>query len=408
MIEARTRTFWTTTIALSIGSLVIFANVYFTQPILPVFTEEFGVTPLESSMSVSLVILALGLSLFFYGPLSDSYGRRGIMIITMLLGTLLTFTLVIVPSFKLLLLIRIFQGVLLAGLPSLALAYIGEEYSSNSIAIAIGLLISGNTIGGMFGRIFSGTITDLYSWRTAFLLMGCINVILSIVFILLLRKSRNFKPKPFNWKEAMQNYKGHILNKELRFAYIIGGLHFFLFVGHFNYVTFLLSKPPYNLPSTWLGLLFLTYLAGTFSSSIAGKVSLRIQKTYCIAIGIGIMVIGFAVTLIPSVFAIILGLLLNCFGFFFAHSTASSWVSKRAFYSKASASGLYLISYYIGGSLGPFYLDPFWNWMGWGGIVLGCYIVLGITLYCTRALYKIERNIGGDRVEKRELSYHSR
>ncbi|MDC3412026.1 MFS transporter [Terrihalobacillus insolitus] len=228
MIEARTKTFWKTTIGLSIGSLIIFANVYFTQPILPVLTKEFNISPLMSSMSVSLVILSLGISLFFYGPVSDSIGRRGIMIITMALATVATFSAAFAPTFEVLIIIRIIQGILLAGLPSLAVAYIGEEYSPHALALAIGVYISGNTIGGMFGRILSGIMTDLFNWRIAFITMGFISLILFIGFILLLRPSQHFTPKSFHWKEALNHYKSHIKNTKLRLAYLIGGLHFLI------------------------------------------------------------------------------------------------------------------------------------------------------------------------------------
>ncbi len=390
MIEVQTKEFWKTTIALSIGSLLIFANVYFTQPILPVLSAEFNVSSLAANMSVSLVILALGLALIFYGPFSDSVGRRGIMIVTMALATITTFLAAFAPTFESLIAIRVLQGVFLAGLPSLAVAYIGEEYSAKALSLAIGIYISGNTIGGMFGRAFSGILTDLVNWRFAFIAMGCVSLVCLLIFIWLLRPSTNFVPKKFNWKGTLTDYRAHLANNELRYAYLVGGLHFMIFVGHFSYVTFLLSSPPYLLPPSIIGLLFLTYLAGTISSPLSGKLAARWPKSVCIEVGIIIMVIGFLLTLQGSITAIIIGLLLNCFGFFFAHSTASSWVSSRAKSAKASAAGLYLIFYYIGGSLGPFYLEPFWNLFHWQGIVFGSILILVLTLFLGLKMKQIE------------------
>ncbi|UFT98745.1 MFS transporter [Radiobacillus kanasensis] len=390
MIEASTRSFWKTTIALCIGSLIIFANVYFTQPILPVLSEEFNLSPLLASMSVSLVILALGISLVFYGPISDSIGRRGIMIMSIALSTVLTFSIAFSTSYEWFLTLRVVQGISLAGLPALAVAYIGEEYSPRALTLAIGIYISGNTIGGMFGRLLSGTMTDWFGWRSAFLTMSVVSLVLFLLFIVLLKPSQHFQPKPFRWKEALHDYKGHLQNKYLWLAYLIGGLHFFIFVGHFNYVTYLLSGPPFHLSSSWIGALFLTYIAGTISSPVAGKLAERFHRTMCIKIGILIMMVGFLTTLIPHISTIIIGLLFNCFGFFFAHSIASSWVNEKAAYAKASASGLYLISYYIGGSLGPLYLEPFWAVGKWFGVVLGCLIVLGVTSLCAWKLSKLE------------------
>jgi YNFM family putative membrane transporter len=210
------------------------------------------------------------------------------------------------------------------------------------------------------------------------------------LFVILLKPSRHFKQKPFDSYQALKQYKQHSTNKDLLIAYLVGGLHFLIFVGLFNYVTYLLSSAPYNFPASLLGLLFLSYLAGTLGSPIAGKLSAHFRKSMCNGLGIIIMGIGFAVTLIPHLWAIIGGLILTCFGFFFSHSVASSWVSNRASYAKASASGLYLIFYYIVGSLGPLYLHPFWTALQWKGVVLGSLLVLGTTFYLTITMYRVE------------------
>jgi YNFM family putative membrane transporter len=76
---------------------------------------------------------------------------------------------------------------------------------------------------------------------------------------------------------------------------------------------------------------------------------------------------------------IVLGLLVNSFGFFFAHSSASSWVSQNAQRARASASSLYLLFYYSGASAGGFYLNPFWEWLGWPGVILGSWLILLLT-----------------------------
>lgn len=390
MIKARTNEFWKTTIALSIGSMLVFANIYFTQPILPVIAEEFQVSPLAANMTVSLVILALGLSLFIYGPFSDSVGRRRIMIITMVLATVTTFLAAFAPTFELLVIIRVLQGIFLAGLPSIAIAYISEEYSIKAIPLAIGFYISGNTIGGMFGRAISGILTDIVNWRFAFIAMGFVSVICLFIFIWLLQPSKRFVKKEFNWKETYRTYQSHIVNRQLRYAYLVGGLLFMIFVGHFSYVSFLLSSPPFELSSSIIGLLFLTYIAGTISSQLSGKLALRLPKSVCIQIGVIIMVCGFLLTTLESVTAIVCGLFINCFGFFFAHSSASSWVSLYATSAKASASGLYLIFYYIGGSLGPFYLEPFWGVWHWQGIIVGSVLILIITAFFVMKMMKIE------------------
>ncbi|WP_246943038.1 MFS transporter [Bacillus pinisoli] len=390
MIKPKTKAFWKTTLALIIGSIVVFGNVYVTQPILPVLTEEFQISSLMASMSVSLVIFSLGLSLIVYGPLSDSFGRRGIMYVSMFLASVLTILMAYVTKYEWLLVLRMLQGVCLAGIPSIAMAYIGEEYEKKAIPLAIGLYIGGNTIGGMGGRVISGFLTDQYNWRVTLLVLGCISFLCFILFVLLLKPSEHFVAKKLDWKLALRDYKSHLHNKTLLFAFLIGGLHFLIFVGQFNYLTYFLSDEPYSLSTTLIGLLFLTYLAGTISSSLAGKMADRLPLTTCILLGILIMFVGLLFTLFHHILLIIAGVLLFCFGFFLAHSISASWVSKYASFAKASASGLYLIIYYIGGSIGPFYLDPFWSNISWPGVVIGCSCILVATGFLSFKLKLIE------------------
>ena len=93
MIEACSSVFWRGTLALVIGSFMVFANVYVTQPLLPMIADEFSISPLQASGSFTITTLTLGISLLFYGPISDVLGRKGIMVMTMIGITITTFCL---------------------------------------------------------------------------------------------------------------------------------------------------------------------------------------------------------------------------------------------------------------------------------------------------------------------------
>lgn len=391
MIQTGTRSFWRATAALTIASFVTFANLYFAQPLLPIFTEEFGLSPIVSSLSISLTILALALSLLFYGPLSDSIGRKNIMFGTMLGVAVIALLTAFVPSFSTLLILRVIEGFFLAGLPAIAIAYIGEEFDSKALTTAVGIYISGNTIGGLSGRVISGFVADAAGWHWAFIVMSAVSFLCVLLFVWLLPRSANFISKPLDWKLAFGDFRRHLNNRSLRFAYAIGGFHFFVFMGVYNYITYVLNGAPFNLPTSIVSLLFLTYLAGTVSSTLSGKVAKFIPQSVCIAIGIVLMAAGIGATLVQNVWIIGLGLLLLSFGFFFAHSAASSWVSTHASFAKASASSMYLLSYYLGGSIGTFYLGVFYKFFGWSGVVAGSLLVLILTGWCAWKMYGIER-----------------
>ncbi|MFB5660765.1 MFS transporter [Alteribacillus sp. HJP-4] len=391
MIDIKTAVFWRATIALGASSFLVFANLYFPQPLLPLFTNEFGVTETVSSLIISISLFVLGISFFLYTALSDAYGRRVIIFVTMTLGVAGTILLSIVPSFEWLLAVRVLQAAALAGVPVAAMAYISEEYAVRAMTVAVGIYISANSLGGMGGRFISGVLTDAFDWRTAFLVMGAISVVVFFIVLLLLPRSNQFQARPFQLKALFRDNKRHIKRPAMKLAYIIGGLHFFVFIGVFNFITYYLSGEPFSVSTAVLGMLFLTYGAGTISSTLAGKAAHIWKQTVCMFFGIACMASSILLTLIPVFPVIILALLLLSFGFFFVHSSSSSWVTRHAKEAKASASGLYLTAYYLGGSLGSFYYGLLWPSFGWNGIVLGSLLILCVTIFCTAKLHLIEK-----------------
>jgi len=66
-------------IALYIATVAVYADMYITQPILPLLSHEFGVAPATAGLTVSIVVLAIALASSAYGPLSDIFGRKPVM-----------------------------------------------------------------------------------------------------------------------------------------------------------------------------------------------------------------------------------------------------------------------------------------------------------------------------------------
>lgn len=395
MIQTGSKIFWRANLALLIGSFMVFANVYVTQPLLPMIASKFAISSLEANASFTITTFILGLSLLIYGPLSDALGRKWLMLVTMLGIVITTFALAFASQYQDLLILRGVQGFFLAGLPAMAIAYLAEEYQSDAMTIAVGLYIAGNSLGGIGGRLLGGFLGEWQGLSNTFLIMACISSICLISFAYLLPNSQHFSAKTLNIKTVLCNFKHHLANRYLLITYLIGGLSFFIFINQYSYITFVLESAPYSLSSKLIGMLFLTYLAGTCASSLSGKLALKYSQPTCMMLGTSFLMLGSLITLELSLFAIIFGLTINSFGFFLTHSTASAWVSKQANRSKvkanASASALYLTFYYMGASFGSFYLDPFWQAYGWNGVVVASLFalivifLLGLSLFKTRS-----------------------
>ncbi|RYD03056.1 hypothetical protein N752_21840 [Desulforamulus aquiferis] len=222
----------------------------------------------------------------------------------------------------------------------------------------MGLYISGNSLGGMTGRIVSGSIAYHFPGRRSF---GSLVFQISWLVFYCLYCCQNPKlhgPSLFPGR-GVTDMMAHLKNKTLRCSYLVGFFLMFSFVGVYNYVGFLLAAPPYLLSTKALGLIFLTYLAGTISSTLSGAAASRLGNPLTIGVSVIISILGLLLTFSDDIFIFIIGLTLFCFGFFAGHSAASSWVSINAKGARCGASGLYLIAYYLGGGLGGTMLGPY-------------------------------------------------
>jgi MFS transporter, YNFM family, putative membrane transport protein len=371
---------------LFVGGFVTFAILYSVQPLMPVFSRQFGVTPAVASLSLSLATGTLAVFMLVAAALSESRGRKIIMTLSLFSSAVLALLISFSPDFFVLLGLRALQGMVLAGLPSIAMAYVGEEFHPGSLGLAMGLYVSGTTAGGMVGRIGAGVLADAYSWRVALGAIGALGLLCSLWFLIGLPASAGFTPQPIAKRRLLEGLIRHAKDPGLLCIFGLGFLLMGGFVALYNYIGYLLVGPPYYLSQAALGSIFVVYLAGTFSSAWMGKLAGDFGGPRILLAGIAIMFAGGLLTLSGNLYAIIAGVAVYTFGFFGSHSVASSWVGQRATTDKAQASSLYLLFYYAGSSLFGAVGGLFWNPYGWYGVVSMIMVLLLLALLLTGLL----------------------
>ena len=357
-------------IALFLGAFNTFAIMNSTQPILPNLASEFRLLPASASLSQSVTTLTLAFCLLVAGSISEVYGRKVIMSISAVTASILAILSGFSSTFDMLLVTRVLQGIALAGLPAIAIAYISEEFDRKDIPFAMGLYISGNTIGGMSGRLIIGLIANIFTWRSALIFIGVIGLLNSIGFVILLPESRHFVAKRMDVRSLAGSLLDHIKNPKLLLIYGMSFLMMGSFVSIYNYIGFELIAPPYLLDRRLVSFVFLIYLTGTFSSTFLSSLSARHRRSHIIIPSMLIMIAGITMTLSGILFVTILGVALFTFGFFGCHPINSAWVAGIAKSSKAQASSLYLFFYYAGASVGGTVSGIFYQINGWPGIVI--------------------------------------
>ncbi len=364
------------------SALATFALLYSPQPILPLLAAEFGVSAATSALSLSLSTGALAACLLVAGAVSESRGRKPVMVAALTVAGVLGLASACATDWTLLLAARLLLGMALAGLPALAMAWLGEEVEPRSLPSAMGLLVAGNALGGFLGRLLSGVLAEIGGWRLALGGIGLLALAAAACFALLLPPSRHFRPQPLRLAALAGNYAAHLRQPGLRRLFaqsfmLMGG-----FVALFNYLPFRLQQPPFGLSAAAVGLLSVVYLLGMGSAGLAGRLVGRWGPGRVQRAGIACMVAGTAACAAPWLPAVMAGLGVIAVGFFCAHAVGSAEVGRQALAARAQASSLYLGCYYLGSSVVGWAAGYLWGRAGWLAVLAA--VAALFTLACLR------------------------
>ncbi|ELB2050904.1 TPA: MFS transporter [Vibrio parahaemolyticus] len=359
------------TLSLALGSFLVFSNLYLLQPMLPTFATLFSISETQVNWLFAASTLALSFSLVPMAVLSESIGRKPVMMVGLFSIPAISALMLLGDSFIFLVACRALIGIALAAFAAVAVAYMAEELDKHAFSMAIGTYIAANSLGGIAGRISGGLLADNFSVDVAIEVMMVVTLIGVICVHYLLPKQRNFTPSSSSLRHQNRAIIGHFRNQRVWFAMLIGGLNFALFVNLYSVMGFRLVSAPHNVPVGLASLIFICYLGGTFSSRCAGHWSKRYSSILGMFLGAVVSMAGMWIAAFESLAAMLIGLLLISFGAFFTHTLAYGWVGQNATQAKATATALYLVHYYVGGSLGGFLLLYCWQHGGWSTVLLG-------------------------------------
>jgi YNFM family putative membrane transporter len=290
--------------------------------------------------------------------------------------------------------LRAMQGLLMPGLTSVAISYVNEEFSGKGRGLAMGIYVSGLTLGGLFARAGSAALAGIFNWQVALLAFTLPTLIAALCmwrFLPDARSSKNLDGRTMLRMlshllsdrqfacQSLSDMRMHLRNRSLVGAFIIGFTSFFGFIGIFTYLPFYLTGPHFRLNTISLGLVYLLWLTGVFSP-LAGTIAGRVGSRRAIACSMGIAATGLLITLIPILPITLIGLGLLTLGMFTTVPATNLYLGEKASAAKGTAASLYLSLYYFGGSLGAVLPGFALLWAGWPGVALLCLSMVLIAL----------------------------
>ncbi|MGH3385703.1 MAG: MFS transporter [Nocardioidaceae bacterium] len=355
-------------VALFAAGLATFALLYSLQPLLPELARRFDVSAGQSALSISVATLGLGAGLLVAGLVSEVVGRTRLMHLSVGLSSLVGLLCALAPTWPVLLTLRGIEGVVLAGLPAVAMAYLREEVHPSSHARAAGLYIAGTALGGMTGRLVAAGLADLAGWRWAVAGVGTIGVTCAALTLVLLPRSRNFVAAPASPRHLGATSVRVLREPALLALYGIALTLMGAFVAVYNATGFRLESAPYHLSIAAAGLVFAVYPIGSVAAWYAGRLAERHGRRAVVPWACAVAIVGIALTLAAPLWLVVAGLAVMTAGFFAAHGVASGWVPARAQLGVGGvgqATSLYLFAYYLGSSIFGGLAGTAWASGGW-------------------------------------------
>ena len=378
-------------VALFAAGVATFALLYSTQALLPGLARAFSVSAAASTLSLSLSTAGLGAALLVTGPVSEVVGRTRLIHASLIASAVIGLACAAAPGWDVLLVLRLVQGVALAGLPAVATAYLREEMHPGGYARTAGLYVGGNALGGMTGRLVTGAVADVAGWRWALAAVAGLGLVCALLVLLTLPASRNFEPAPARPRHLAVMTRRALSDPGLLALYAIGACAMGAFVAVYNAMGFRLTSAPYHLSLGATGLVFLVYPVGTVTSTLAGRLVGRFSRRTVVPAGCLITMAGVLLTMLRPLPLVVLGVAVMTAGFFVVHGVASGWVPVRAAaggVAAAQAASLYLFAYYLGSSVFGGLAGPTWALGAWPAVAA---LALALLAVCGGLMFWLRR-----------------
>jgi DHA1 family bicyclomycin/chloramphenicol resistance-like MFS transporter len=262
-------------------------------PSIPAIGREFNVGPLAVQQTLSIFLFCFAFMMLFYGTLSDSFGRRPVIMVALVFYTLASLGAVFAPTFGWLLVCRALQGLSAGAGSVIGAAIVQDRFSGPQAQKMMSQIMMVFGLAPAVAPVLGGWLHVHFGWRSTFVFLFAFGTLMLLLVWRALpeslpkEKRHAFHPGAIaaNYLKVLRNPRFLLLSLTLGMAF--GGLS--LYIGSAaNFVMEIL-----HLPETAFGWMFIPLISGmVIGSAWGGKVAARISPTRMKWIGFAIMGAG--------------------------------------------------------------------------------------------------------------------
>jgi ACDE family multidrug resistance protein len=292
-----------TYIALASVPLVLVFGNSMIIPVLPDMKKALDISQFQTSLMISLFSITAGIAIPVIGFLSDRYGRKAIIIPSLIvygLGGLLAGFGAVWESYGVIIAARAIQGLGAAGTSPIAMALVGDMYKGGQESKALGLIEAANGAGKVLSPII-GSLFALIVWYAAFFAFPgfCTLSLLAVIFLI---KESNKPANPPKLKPYLKSI-GAIFKSEGKWlipSFIAGSFALFILFGVLFYLSDILEGSPYKIKGIKKGFVLAIPLAGlVITSYTTGSLIKKngVLMRWLILIGFAVMTVSLGLTI---------------------------------------------------------------------------------------------------------------
>jgi MFS transporter, YNFM family, putative membrane transport protein len=365
-------------LVIALTAFFTLVDLFATQAILPSLTKHYGVSPAAMGLAVNASTFGMAIAGLAMAFVSHRIDRRWGILLSLTLLAIPTSLLSIAPNLGVFAALRVTQGLFMATAFSLTLAYLGERCSDKDAAGAFAAYITGNVASNLVGRFIAAEVVNAAGLATNFHVFALMNLLGAALVYFTVDKVPRMQSEGAPAMPPMAAWRQHLANPQLRADFGIGFCILFAFIGTFTYVNFVLTQPPLYVGMMGIGFIYLVFVPSIVTTPLAGNAVQRFGTRTTIWVSLAVAGIGLPLLVLPSLAAVLLGMVLVGVGTFFAQAAATGFVSRAATTDRGSASGIYLACYFMGGLVGSAVLGLVFDRFGWAACVLGIGLALAV------------------------------
>lgn len=149
-------------------------------PAYPVMAHSFGVSTGEINLSMSIYLAGIAIGQLFYGPMSDHYGRRKLLLWGFGIFSIASLACTVAPNLAIFLGARLFQALGACSGIALCRAVVVDSYPPGKVGRTLALISASNIISPALAPLFGGVVVTYFPWRIIFLFITVYGVLLWI------------------------------------------------------------------------------------------------------------------------------------------------------------------------------------------------------------------------------------